>query len=66
MKELHIQMTKCLLVLTEVELQSLLARDPELWDRAIDRGKSYKRRQNYISREYKLPKDDTFEIPEYF
>jgi ribosomal protein L37AE/L43A len=36
---IEIKMTKCRLFLTEPELESLLARDPELWAAAIKRGK---------------------------
>jgi len=38
-----LKMTKCELFLTEAELISLLARDPDLWKRAIERGKWEKR-----------------------
>lgn len=36
-------MTKCVLVITEAELQKLLARDPALWSEAIKRGKGMRR-----------------------
>lgn len=36
----EIKLQKCLLVLTESELRSLLARDPALWELALRRGKS--------------------------
>jgi len=35
----EIRLTKCLLLLTEPELISLLAHDQALWQRAISRGK---------------------------
>lgn len=44
---LEIKLTKCLLLLTEQELQSLLRRDPELWRRALGRGKAAKRQQRF-------------------
>ncbi len=36
---IEIKLTRCLLVVTETELQRLLARDPELWQKAMHRGK---------------------------
>jgi hypothetical protein len=40
---IELKLTKCLLFLTESELISLLARDPDLWRQAIRRGKWEKR-----------------------
>ncbi len=40
---LEIKMTKCTLYLTEPELQSLLSRDPDLWRKALGRGKAFTR-----------------------
>ncbi|AEG16994.1 hypothetical protein Desku_3518 [Desulfofundulus kuznetsovii DSM 6115] len=37
---IEIRLTRCRLFLTEPELISLLARDPELWKAAIKRGKA--------------------------
>lgn len=42
---LEIRLTKCLLVLSEQELQSLLARDPALWALALRRGKAILRQR---------------------
>jgi hypothetical protein len=44
---IKIHLTKCLLLLTEQELQSLLRRDPELWKRALQRGKAAGREQRF-------------------
>ena len=35
----EIRLTKCLLLLTEPEIISLLAHDPALWQQAVKRGK---------------------------
>lgn len=40
---IEIKMPKCVLYLTEQEIQSLLSRDPELWKLAIGRGKGITR-----------------------
>lgn len=40
---IEIKLPKCLLVLTEQELQSLLTRDPTLWATALQRGKAVMR-----------------------
>lgn len=40
---LEIKLQRCVLYLTESELQSLLARDPELWREALKRGKAFTR-----------------------
>ncbi|RKO67042.1 hypothetical protein [Desulfofundulus salinus] len=40
MRLIEIRLTRCRLFLTETELISLLARDPELWKAAIRRGKA--------------------------
>ncbi len=42
-KMLEIKMQRCILYLTEPELQSLLTRDPELWKTALKRGKAFTR-----------------------
>ncbi len=42
-KLIPLKLTKCELYLTEAELTSLLARDQEIWRRAIRRGKWEKR-----------------------
>lgn len=56
----EIKLTKCRLFLTESELQSLLARDPELWRVAIKRGKHIKRAQARRPRKEKA----ILELPE--
>lgn len=45
-KELNIKVTKCILVITEQELLSLLGKDPDLWRTAIKRGKARLRGDN--------------------
>ncbi|AGK99648.1 hypothetical protein [Desulfoscipio gibsoniae] len=45
MKYIRIQMPKHILVLTDQELERLLARDPKLWKLAIGRGKGLRRYQ---------------------
>lgn len=42
-KWLNIRLSKCLLVLSEKELSSLLSRDQELWNTALKRGKAFTR-----------------------
>lgn len=42
-KLIAIRMTKTILFFTERELTGLLSRDPELWRKAIKRGKFYRR-----------------------
>lgn len=42
-KWLNIQLSKCLVVLSEKELSNLLTRDPELWKTALKRGKAFTR-----------------------
>lgn len=46
MKEqfLEIRLPKCLIVLTKGELLTLLRQDPELWRKALKRGKVVRRR----------------------
>lgn len=44
---IEIRMTKCLLLLTEQEIQRLLAKEPELWKLALYRGKHHKRAQRF-------------------
>jgi hypothetical protein len=44
---IEIRLVKCRLLLTEAELQSLLARDPELWKQALQRGKAAKRQERF-------------------
>lgn len=39
MDYVHINLPRCLLVLTVQETLALLARDPELWQTALKRGK---------------------------
>lgn len=39
----EIKLAKCLLVLSEAELRSLLAKDPDLWALALRRGKGLRR-----------------------
>jgi len=41
--ELQIRVNKCFLVLTESELMKCLAREPEIFRKAIGRGKALKR-----------------------
>lgn len=47
MKEqfLEIRLPKCLIVLTKGELLTLLRQDPELWRKALKRGKVVRRRR---------------------
>lgn len=40
---LEIRLPKCVIYLTEQELQSLLSRDPDLWREALRRGKAFTR-----------------------
>lgn len=42
---IQIKMARCLLILTEQEILSLLARGPALWALALRRGKFLKRQQ---------------------
>jgi hypothetical protein len=42
-KMLEIRMARCVLYLTESELQRLLSREPDLWKLAIGRGKGIAR-----------------------
>lgn len=46
-KLVRLAMTKTILYLTEQELVKLLAADPDLWKKAIQRGKYEKRRQRW-------------------
>lgn len=48
---IEVRMTKCRLVFRENELQSLLARDRELWAKAIGRGKGAMRAERTEQRE---------------
>lgn len=50
-KMIEIKAPRCLLLLTPAELTALLARDPELWRRAIRRGKLEKRTRSTEARE---------------
>lgn len=43
MRLIEIKTTKAILFLTELELIKLLSRDPELWQKAIRRGKHFRR-----------------------
>ncbi len=47
MKEqyLEVRLPKCLVVLTKGELLTLLRQDPELWEKALKRGKVVRRRR---------------------
>ena len=47
MKEqyLEVRLPKCLVVLTKGELLTLLRQDPELWRKALKRGKAVRRRR---------------------
>jgi hypothetical protein len=49
-KLIPLKVTKCELYLTEAELTSLLARDIDLWKRAIQRGKWEKRTRSAEAR----------------
>lgn len=51
---LEIRLSKCRLYLTEAELRSLLAMDPELWAEAIRRGKGIQRSQTAAKRQAKI------------
>lgn len=42
-KELVIKVSKCIVILTEAELMACLAAKPEVFKRAIGRGKGYRR-----------------------
>ena len=44
-KMIEVKMPKCSLFFTEEEVISLLAKDQELWRRAIDRGKAFLRNE---------------------
>ncbi|MBT9171746.1 MAG: hypothetical protein DDT21_00115 [Syntrophomonadaceae bacterium] len=44
---IEIKLAKCLLLLTEQELQTLLARDQTLWQTALRRGKAAKQLQRF-------------------
>lgn len=57
MKYVQISMPRCLLVMTEQEMCSLLARDPELWQKALKRGKGVKRVESAAERIGKPLKD---------
>jgi hypothetical protein len=48
---IEIRMNKCILCLTTTELLGLLAKDRELWRRAIQRGKHVKRADNLSKRQ---------------
>lgn len=49
-KYLTIKITKCILVLTEAEFAELLARDPDLYRKAIRRGKRLLRYETRVKR----------------
>jgi len=50
-KMIEIKLTKYTLCLTEQEINGLLANNMVLWEAAIQRGKSFRRRQQIISRQ---------------
>lgn len=47
----EIRLPKCRLVLTQGELLDLLARDPDTWQRALERGKAVLRQRRFEERE---------------
>ncbi|KAF1084851.1 hypothetical protein SPSYN_02021 [Sporotomaculum syntrophicum] len=51
MNYIKIQLPKHILVLTAQEIEHLLAKDPELWARAIGRGKGVLRYERMKARE---------------
>lgn len=51
---LEIKISRCRLFLTETEIISLLARDPELWRQALKRGKGIIRTRGTERREVKI------------
>lgn len=53
-KEITIKLTKCVLVIQECELMNALASRPELFEKAIRRGKGLLRAQNVERREYQV------------
>lgn len=47
---IEVKLTKCVLYLTEAELINLLAKDPAIWQQAIQRGKAFKRHEQFERR----------------
>jgi len=47
----EIKITKCTMYFTEQELNGMLARNPEMWEIGIGRGKAFKRHQAAMSRQ---------------
>jgi hypothetical protein len=54
-KTIVIQMTRCILVLAEEELYSLLKLRPEIWMEAIKRGKGLARTEKSLERKARPP-----------
>lgn len=48
---IEVKLSRCLVVLTEAELLSLLAHDRDLWARALERGKAVLRARAREARE---------------
>lgn len=48
---IEVKLTNCKLYLTEQEIESLMARDPPLWQIALKRGKSIQRHETQRKRE---------------
>lgn len=58
-KTLVIKMTRCVLIFEEREFLKLLAKDTELWTRAIKRGKAHTRATSTRERaEHKIAKEE--------
>lgn len=57
MRYIEIKITKATLFLTESELINLLARDPPLWEKAIKRGKAFRRAAAQEQREVNFNAD---------
>lgn len=49
-KDIVVQVNKCVLVISENELMKCLARETDIFKRAISRGKAFKRTQNVGNR----------------
>lgn len=61
MKEVVIKLTKCTLVLTEPEIMSALAAKPDVFQKAIKRGKGLLRAQNVERKQCQVDRWAVFE-----
>ncbi len=61
-KEIIIQASRCTIVLYEKELFQLLATRPDLFEKAIGRGKGYRRAQACENRQNKKGKEVDFNV----